>query len=358
MNIDKYLDKIRKLHEFLIDYIDAEDDIELRYQFLIKFLIDNQFQNNSYDLKLVLHLLCSISNNHYRHTYFFNKIEKILHFFQKDIKKYFSNFEIFNIFKSNKRILLFLIERKIIYIDNNIYYQISNYKYSEAEYLQYFSNEINKFLAKTESNDITENFEEKRKIGENDDYVCTLIRKDMVEEFIYYVNKTNLPLSSVIKHSIFETNSFLIKNKDTKLIEYSAFFGSIQIFQYLFMNNIELTPSLWLYAIHGRNAELIHMLEDNHVKFQNNFSINCLYESIKCHHNELVSYFQDNYADNGKNIFQNAFLKGLQYYNFSLFQDYYIKKIILYELCKYDYFILVDFLLNNNDININDCIIE
>ena len=57
-----------------------------------------------------------------------------------------------------------------------------------------------------------------------------------------------------------------MKNKNTTLIEYSAFYGSIQIFNFLRMNNVELSPSLWLYAIHGNNAELIHLLEENKVE--------------------------------------------------------------------------------------------
>ena len=35
----------------------------------------------------------------------------IVHY-QKEIRKYFSNYEIFNIFKSNKKILLILIQEK------------------------------------------------------------------------------------------------------------------------------------------------------------------------------------------------------------------------------------------------------
>ena len=62
----------------------------------------------------------------------------------------------------------------------------------------------------------------------------------------------------------FETNEFLIENQPT-LIEYSAFCGPIQIFQYLFTNKSKLNPELWLYAIHGRNTEIIQLLENNHL---------------------------------------------------------------------------------------------
>ena len=94
-------------------------------------------------------------------------------------------------------------------------------------------------------------FEKKCLEGENDSYICTLIRNDSVEEFI-----TNF---SQISNSIFETNLFLIENIPT-IIEYASFFGSIQIFQYLKYNNIKLEPSLWLCAIHGKNAEIIQKI--------------------------------------------------------------------------------------------------
>ena len=42
-------------------------------------------------------------------------------YFMKIIKKYYSNAEIFDIFKSNKRLLLFLIEQKLIVFDQYCY---------------------------------------------------------------------------------------------------------------------------------------------------------------------------------------------------------------------------------------------
>ena len=74
-------------------------------------------------------------------------------------------------------------------------------------------------------------FEKKCQLGENDLCICSLIRSDSVEEFVSYVNRKNLSLLTKIKPSIYETNSFLI-DKEPTLIEYAAFFGSIQIIQY------------------------------------------------------------------------------------------------------------------------------
>lgn len=58
--------------------------------------------------------------------------------------------------------------------------------------------------------------------GENDSYICSLIRQDLAEEFISYVNRANTSLSCKVQPSFFETNAFLVKRSPT-LIEYAAF---------------------------------------------------------------------------------------------------------------------------------------
>ena len=106
-------------------------------------------------------------------------------------------------------------------------------------------------------------------IGENDSYIYSLIRQGLTEEFISYTNGATISLSSKIQPSIFEKNLFLMQKTPT-LIEYAVFFGSIKIIQYLQNNNISLTNSLWLFAVHSDNLELIHFLEENKIKLQDN----------------------------------------------------------------------------------------
>ena len=57
----------------------------------------------------------------------------------------------------------------------------------------------------------------------------------------------------------------MIDDKNIRLFECYVFFVSIQIFQYLVMNKTKFIPSLCLYAIHSKNAELIYLLESNEV---------------------------------------------------------------------------------------------
>lgn len=103
-----------------------------------------------------------------------------------------------------------------------------------------------------QNSEIFDDFDSTRQIGEKDSFICELIRNDSVVDFIQYVNQKNIPLTSQISPSIFGTHQLLLKITNKTLIQYSAFYKSIQFFQYLKMNNVELSPSLWLYSIHSK----------------------------------------------------------------------------------------------------------
>ena len=203
-------------------------------------------------------------------------------------------------------------------IDQNIANELRKSIYNSANYFNYFYNEIKPFLPKNNSwfrcfydENLDSISEDSKNLGENDSDICKLIQKDLIKEFIVYINQNSISLNSKLKKSIYETNEFLLNQKVVSLIEYATFFGSIQIFNYLHINGVELTSSLWLYSIHGKNSEIIHILEDNHVKIlkekevKSDFSQityeDCFLEAIKCHHNDVAFYFLNNYLiDQGK----------------------------------------------------------
>ena len=127
------------------------------------------------------------------------KIEQILHFILKHIKQIVSDFDLFDIFKNNKRNLLFLLKNKYIKINGTIL----NFIQQKPSYFEFFYPEIKKFSADLISNfdpEQIENFEEKREIGENDSYICQLIRNDSIEDFVSFVNQKNVYLSNQVEH--------------------------------------------------------------------------------------------------------------------------------------------------------------
>ena len=259
-----------------------------------------------------------------------------------------SNISIFNIFKGNKKIILFLIEQDLLTIDQHIAKIMQDDDFSEAKYPQYFFTELKQFLNNQQiysiSKEIPENFEELRKIGENSDKLCELIRNDSIEDFIIYVKKNGIVVTKSVEPSIFETNPLLLKNdndnssygqygyykKSNKLtlIEYAAFFGSNQVFKYLNKNGCALTPQLWIYAIHGRDPEIIQILVDNKIQPQNDSYQESFIESIKCHHIEMTNYIQDNFLNEKTLNFSN---KCIKYYNFAFIEIKEIDDLMFYK---------------------------
>ena len=144
MDYQKYLKNIKELYDILLCFIEQDGNDE-NYKQLIDILEKQQFLENKEDTILILHLLVQISNNHHRQSNFFKKIIKILEYFLPIIKQTFTNSQIFELFKSNKAIILFLIENKAIkvdkYIAKSIFYQSQK---TNTNYCHFFYPEIKK----------------------------------------------------------------------------------------------------------------------------------------------------------------------------------------------------------------------
>ena len=375
MMFAEIVNQMKIIQSTLLEFLEDNSDTEDKYQNFIDLATNPQIIEDQYEFKLLLHLISKIESNHQRVHNFISKIEQILKHFKDYLKKYFSNSEIFAIFRSNKRILLFLIQEEIITIDEQIVLRIIREKHAE-----YFAPEIRPFITeefikkhrkynKYIDNDyfieeitkeVPKEFYDKRKEGENDDFLCTLIRFDYIEEFVAFVNQANISLHSVIKKSIFETNPFLLKDDDILLIEYAAFFGSNRIIKYMQINGVKLTPSCWYYAIHSNNAELIKELEEKHVSPTFNKYEAVLWESIKCHHNDVSNYIIDNLINkenlhyNNESSFDNYVCHyAIEYHNYYFLPEKMTEKKIFFYLCKFHYYKLVKFYLHNEIIEIN-----
>lgn len=217
MKIQEYINQKENLRDYLLSFIDSQTDISYNYNYqsLLDFLESTKILKNRGELREFIHLISTLLKYHHRNNQnFFEKFEKIIKYLEKDIKQAFTNFERFLIFKNSKRFLLFLFHNDIITIDRNI---VNFFIESRKNYCLYFYPEIKDFLdekfrikIEVEIADI-KNFEEQRQTGENNSYLCTLIRNDSITEFISYVNKINLSLSSIIKVSFFEKKQIFTK---------------------------------------------------------------------------------------------------------------------------------------------------
>ncbi|KAK8846939.1 hypothetical protein M9Y10_019508 [Tritrichomonas musculus] len=195
---------MKVIQSHIIKIIEKGDDIEEEYENLKQIVLEDNFFDVRQVMISTLAIISNIIKNHRRNSDFFNKIKKIILIFETDIKKNFTNLEIFHIFKSHKIILLFMIKEKILTLNESIVKIITQDKYIIRKYPEYFYEEIKNYIDKEAINKFMpkEQFQEKyddyRKDGENETYICEIIRKDMIEEFTTYISKTNYPLDSKI----------------------------------------------------------------------------------------------------------------------------------------------------------------
>ena len=354
-DIQQFINKKQELQKCILDYLEHGETIILNDQ-LISQLDDPILAEDKNEMKSTLYLICKIANNHHRNPYFFEKIEQILLHIREKMTSQLSNTEIFDIFKINKRVSLILIKEKFIEIDQIISQKIEKDNKLKEQYHFYFYPELEEFLdeetkedKKQFAHEISGNnfglFETKRRKGENDTKICELIQNDSIDEFIQFVEQQKINLNETIEPSIFETNSLLIKKKPT-LIEYTTFFGSLNIFNYLIEKQIELKPSLWIYSIHSQKEELINLLHDKNVQYPNNSIQSCIDEAVKCHHNDLVELLS-NFAQNGE---FNVFDKSVKFLNYVHFPTELNDINSFYYLCQNDNLKIVEILLKNEDL--------
>ena len=87
---------------------------------------------------------------------------------------------------------------------------------------------------------------------------------------------------------------------------------SIQIIKYLLTKGLNLSSNTWFYAVHGRNYEIIHLLESKNITFDES----ALNSAIEYHRNEIVEYIQNSVGIEFNN---SSFLTSISFYNIDIF---------------------------------------
>lgn len=356
MTLQRFIENNVKIQANLLRYLDSVDGYEEKYSNLLMIINDQDITKDIHDFKLFLKLIGKISKYHNRSENLYCKLCQLFRFVGDEIKHFFSNFEIFNLFKNNKLIIQILVDTNIIQIDEQIKCVMMKTKYIKAKYLEYFC------LQKEDLPSIE--FIKKRQLGENDLQICELIRKDQIDDFIEYTTKTKFPLNSKIKTSVFETNQLLLKTEPT-LIEYSAFFGSLNILKFLLVNEVEYSSSLWQYAIHSNKKQILDILIEKDIKPKDQTYEKCFEESIKCHNIDITNYIQTNFISevdetyNINNFYnRNSYYYCLRYHNYIHIPSNLNNKFIFFYFCAFDYYKLVEYFVKTKKIDINSTIVK
>lgn len=297
--------KLDELSKNIYQYIDSNEPID--DEECLQNTINNQIDKSKSMLKIVIQMLVSIYKENDSSKIIINtKIIQLFDFLQKHIKENFSENEIFNIFKAKKRLLLYIYETKLI--TKQYFYQEMLNNFNDSDYLQYFfielselnqeefqyrihSYQLESFVEKESKN--KELFIEQRKNGENDGKLSKMIRNDLIDDFTSLVSQSNLDLNSKIEKSLF--NPIYNDSNEPSLIEYAAYCGSHNIFKYLLMNDARISKNIFWFAIHGRNYDIIHLIENQQNIISDDFFIECYNEAIKCHFNEIAVYIEESF---------------------------------------------------------------
>ncbi|KAK8896930.1 hypothetical protein M9Y10_014856 [Tritrichomonas musculus] len=348
MEIEEFVEKKKELYSTLLDFIETSDDFENELSTLIQVFEKQEILQDRVETLNLFNLISTLEENHYRTVAFYEKFEQLFNYIIKEKQFSISNSDLFQIYKNNKRMLLLLLEKNFLIPDELILAQIFQMNdLNRYPYPVYLYSGIKPYLNESQRKEIEreinnyhfkiDDFIKKCQKGENDLYVCELIRQDSIEEFISYVTQTNFPLSTKIKKSIFETHNFLMAKKPS-LIKYATFFGSVQIVQFLKFNKVKLRSKLWYYAVHSNVPELIHFCEENKIEKKdirnrkyyyerdnsedkNNLII--LDEAVKCHHNDIYSYFRNNILsqDIEKKNLNHFEIYIIDLYNYNFYPD-------------------------------------
>ena len=238
LRVRKYVEEKKELYNLLLEFLEESDSINLNFNNLTNFINSKHFLENHEEILHILRLIVNIANNHHHTEEFFKKIEQFIDYQKDKIKQILSNTEIFDSIKSNKKILLYFLQHAILTLDKDICNEII-FKSDDngSRYCYFFIKEIRKSfgafveeeiikaledeLQKKKIDIFDENFDKKVLEGENDNYICSLIRDDSIKEFVSYTSRSGISLSStLIKNSIFETNSFLLENEKMLLMTF------------------------------------------------------------------------------------------------------------------------------------------
>lgn len=168
----------------------------------------------------------------------------------------------------------------------------------------------------------------------SNDCLMKAILDDDLSLLIDIILKNNVNLVDFkFKKSRYELSEFINENEPS-LIETAAFYGSVEIFKYLLMQEVPLSQKLPSFTISGGNTELFGIIEDLFDLYNISFFDN-IEAAIRYHRNDIFEYLRSNSLFNNEytnsnesavfsdsnELILHSFIKSIEYYNISIFLE-------------------------------------
>ena len=133
--IQNRVQELKTFQKYLFEFLDKKEQTEESFQNLSKLVSSHNFNTN--EIKPFISSITNIHSNRHRSESFNEKIFQVLSLFLDKLKEknHYSNRSLFNMFKNDKGILLFLIEQEVLTIDDEIKEIILKNKYKKKQLL-------------------------------------------------------------------------------------------------------------------------------------------------------------------------------------------------------------------------------
>ncbi|OHT12422.1 hypothetical protein TRFO_17681 [Tritrichomonas foetus] len=113
-----------------------------------------------------------------------------------------------------------------------------------------------------------------------DSYLLDCIKTDEIDEFQNIISSTNIPINYVLS---------LPNQRNISLMNASVFYGSINIFRFLYLNGANHDYTTYGLASVSGNCDIIHILEKNNI-----FNVEFAKNAIRFCRNDIFDYFLEN----------------------------------------------------------------
>ena len=125
--MESYIKNKKNLYTAILEFLEgsdkrSEDEFNNEsFQKLINIIKNQQIEENEEEMHQFLEIIKRIEDNHHRDQHFNERMNQLLDYYKDQIKQTLSNLEIYHIFKNNKKIVYFLLQKGIITISYEIY---------------------------------------------------------------------------------------------------------------------------------------------------------------------------------------------------------------------------------------------